>query len=210
MSQNQNDSFDLTDPLGIWRTFRDSNMDAWAKAMANLVNTDAFARSLGAYLDTYLATSAPLQKAVADYMERYLASVNMPSRAEVTTLAQRLTNIEMRLDDMDAKTDQILQALRAQPPVIVEMMDEQMRRAPGANGAASEEQLEAQLKALDDKTEQLLHLIQTMQGGPVPPPKPTPPRNRKPKPPVPVDESPASPEDIAQDKGVEGFQEASS
>jgi hypothetical protein len=29
----------------------------------------------------------------------------MPSRADFVSLAQRLTNIEMRLDDLDAKLD---------------------------------------------------------------------------------------------------------
>ena len=32
----------------------------------------------------------------------------MPTRTDLLTLAERVTNIEMRLDDMDAKLDQIL------------------------------------------------------------------------------------------------------
>ncbi|MCG8349825.1 MAG: hypothetical protein MI924_18830 [Chloroflexales bacterium] len=210
MSKNQFDNFDMTDPLGIWRAFRDTNMDAWAKAMANLVSTEAFAQSLGAYLDTYFATSAPMQRAVEQYMERSLSSLNMPSRVEVISLASRMTNIEMRLDDLEAKTDQILHALRAQPPVIVEMMEEHVSRAAATNGAANDENLETHLQALDEKTERLLKMVQTLQGVPQPPAKPAPPRTRKPKPPTPVDETPASPEDIAQDKGVEGFEEAAS
>jgi hypothetical protein len=46
-------------------------------------------------------------------MEAYLAQANMPSRAEVISLAQRLTSVEMRLDDMDARLDEILGAVRA-------------------------------------------------------------------------------------------------
>jgi seryl-tRNA synthetase len=92
---------------------RDANLDAWAKGMATMVNTEAFAKSLGIQLDTMLAASAPMQKMVAQYMETSLAQAGMPSRAEVISLAQRMTNIEMRLDDMDARLDDILLAVRS-------------------------------------------------------------------------------------------------
>ena len=37
-------------------------------------------------------------------MTQTLANLNLPSRDDVTRLAERLTNIEMRLDDLDAQT----------------------------------------------------------------------------------------------------------
>jgi hypothetical protein len=37
----------------------------------------------------------------------------MPSRTDIISLAQRITNIEMRLDDMDARLDEILFAVRS-------------------------------------------------------------------------------------------------
>jgi polyhydroxyalkanoic acid synthase PhaR subunit len=113
MSQNPPDGFDPNDPLGAWRSIRDANLDAWAKGMASLVNTESFAKSLGMQLDSMLAASAPMQKAMQEYMERYLAQVNMPSRGEVVSLASRLTNIELRLDDMQAQLDELLAAVRA-------------------------------------------------------------------------------------------------
>jgi len=113
MSSNQNEGFDFTDPVGTWRTIRDANLDAWAKGMATLVNTETFSKALGLQLDTMLAASAPVQKTMNQYMEAYLGQANLPSRAEVISLARRMTNIEMRLDDMDARLDEILFALRA-------------------------------------------------------------------------------------------------
>lgn len=113
MSQNPNDGFDPNDPMGTWRTIRDANLDAWAKSMAAFTNTDTFAKAIGMQLDSLLATTAPVQKAVHDYMDSYLAQVNMPSRGEVVSLASRLTSIELRLDDMQAQLDDILAALRA-------------------------------------------------------------------------------------------------
>jgi hypothetical protein len=111
MSQNSNDGFDPNDPLSTWRTIRDANLDAWAKGMAAFTGTDTFAKAIGMQLDTLLASSAPVKQAVNDYMESYLAQVNMPSRSEVVSLAGRLTNIELRLDDMQSQLDQILAAL---------------------------------------------------------------------------------------------------
>lgn len=112
MSQNAADGFDPNDPFGTWRTIRDANLDAWAKGMTSLVNTEAFAKAIGVQLDSMLAASAPVQKVVQQYMETYLAKVNMPSRNEVVSLAQRLTNIELRLDDLQAQLDEVLSALR--------------------------------------------------------------------------------------------------
>lgn len=113
MSQNATGGFDPNDPLGTWRTIRDANLDAWAKGMTSLVNTEVFSKAIGMQLDTLLAASAPAQKAVQQYMETYLAQVNMPSRAEVVSLAARMTNIELRLDDMQAQLDDVLSAIRA-------------------------------------------------------------------------------------------------
>ncbi len=112
MSQNPTEGFDPNDPFGAWRSIRDANLDAWAKGMVSLVNTEAFAKAIGLQLDTMLAASAPIKQAVQQYMEAYLAQVNMPSRGEVVSLAQRLTNIELRLDDMQATLDELLAAVR--------------------------------------------------------------------------------------------------
>jgi hypothetical protein len=47
-------------------------------------------------------------------MLRVLEQLSMPSRADFISLAARATNIEMRLDDMDAKLDRI-EALLTKP-----------------------------------------------------------------------------------------------
>jgi len=37
----------------------------------------------------------------------------LPTRREVLSIAERMTNIEMRLDDVEAKIDQLLDLLKA-------------------------------------------------------------------------------------------------
>jgi polyhydroxyalkanoic acid synthase PhaR subunit len=97
--------FDPFDPFGAWRTTRDTYVEAWSKAMIDLVSTEAFSDAMGRSLDAYLTMSAPVRRVLETTMEQVLAQLNMPSRAEVVSLAERLTNIEMRLDDLDARFD---------------------------------------------------------------------------------------------------------
>ena len=95
------------DPMEAFRGLRDSYLDAWAKAMVETVNTDAYASASGMMLDTYLSASSPFRAAVEKAMLHVLEQLSMPSRADFVALADRATNIEMRLDDMDAKLDRI-------------------------------------------------------------------------------------------------------
>jgi hypothetical protein len=95
------------DPMNAFRDVRDTYLDAWAKAMVDTVNTDAYAQTTGMMLDTYLSASSPFREAVEKAMLRVLEQLSMPSRADFIGLAERATNIEMRLDDMDAKLDRI-------------------------------------------------------------------------------------------------------
>lgn len=96
------------DPLSFWRTSQDATLDAWSKAMIDLVNTEAYSEATARLLDSYLSVSAPMRKLLSQTMAQVLTQFNMPTEAEVTGLAERLTNIEMRLDDLDARLDTIV------------------------------------------------------------------------------------------------------
>lgn len=105
-------------PMEPWRGMRDAYLEAWAKTMVDAVNTEAYAQATGTMLDTYLTMSAPFREAIEKAMLKALEQLSMPSRADLTGLAQRLTNIEMRLDDMDAKLDLITRSLTGAPQEI--------------------------------------------------------------------------------------------
>jgi hypothetical protein len=100
---DKNDTFNPFDPTGMFKTMRDSNMDAWSKMMIQLVSTDAYAQATATLLDAWLTSSAPFRKVFETTMTQALVNCNMPTRTDVTRLAERLTNIELRLDDLDAK-----------------------------------------------------------------------------------------------------------
>lgn len=84
---------------------RDATLEAWSKAMVEAVNTEAYASATGAMLDASLSASAPFREAVQKSMVQTLQMLNLPTRADFEGLAERMTHIEMRLDDIDAKLD---------------------------------------------------------------------------------------------------------
>jgi len=95
------------DPMESFREVRDNYLDSWAKVMIDVVNTDAYARASGTMLETCLSMSAPFRTALEKAMLQTLQQLSMPSRNDFITLAQRVTNVEMKLDDLDAKLDRI-------------------------------------------------------------------------------------------------------
>ena len=103
-----NVDFNPLDPTVMLKGVRYANMSAMAKMMVDFVNTDAYAESTGAMLDAWLTSSGPFRKVMENCMSQSLAQLNLPSRDDVSRLAERLTNIEMRLDDLDAKLDDTL------------------------------------------------------------------------------------------------------
>ena len=96
------------DPLESFRGLRDIYLDTMAKAMVEAVNTESYAKASGAMLDTTLTLSAPLREGLEKSMLQVLEQLSLPSRQDIVALAERFTNLEMRLDDMDAKLDRIL------------------------------------------------------------------------------------------------------
>ena len=107
---NDPNSVNPFDPFGTWRTARDAYVETWSKAMLDLVNTEAYADATSRMLDSYLSVSGPIRKLLETSMTQVLSQFNMPSRNEIISLAERLTNIEMRLDDLDAKLDEMARA----------------------------------------------------------------------------------------------------
>jgi hypothetical protein len=108
MAEDQAGGSKPFDPLESFRGLRDIYLDTMAKAMVEAVNTESYAKASGAMLDTTLTMSAPLREGLEKSMLQVLEQLSLPSRQDIVALAERFTNLEMRLDDMDAKLDRIL------------------------------------------------------------------------------------------------------
>jgi hypothetical protein len=99
--------------LKTWKSMRDTSLESWSKMMIDIVNSEDYSQTTGQWLDTYLTLSQPFRRIIDMMMTQVLTGLNMPMRTDVTSLAERLTNIETRLDDQDAKLDDILSAIKA-------------------------------------------------------------------------------------------------
>jgi len=120
------DQSETTNPLDpfesmntLWETnlknlksMRDTSLESWSKMMIDMVNSDEYNQATGQWLDTYLTMSQPMKRIIDMTMTQVLTGLNMPMRSDVTSLAERLTNIEMRMDDQDAKLDDILHTMQ--------------------------------------------------------------------------------------------------
>ena len=108
MSEDQTGSSKPFDPLEPFRVMRDAYLDGMAKAMVEAVNTEAYAQATGAVLENSLTLSAPFREATEKSMLQVLAATLAAVSAGLhLRWPIDFTNLEMRLDDMDAKLDRI-------------------------------------------------------------------------------------------------------
>jgi hypothetical protein len=103
------------DPWDAFRQMRDAYLKSMAPLMAGMVNTEEYAQATGALLSMYLETMSPVRAWMERVMPHVLAFSGMPSRQEVISLAGRMTNIEMQLDDIAAALGEIRQQLTWSP-----------------------------------------------------------------------------------------------
>jgi hypothetical protein len=97
------------DPFEAFHKMRETYLEGMSKVMIDAVNSEEYAQSTGALLNNYLTLLAPFREALDKSMLMALEQFSLPSRQQVTALAERFTNLEMRLDDLDAKLDRIVE-----------------------------------------------------------------------------------------------------
>jgi hypothetical protein len=115
MSEDPTGSSKPPDPFEQFRSMRDAYLDSMAKLMVEAVNTEGYAQATGAVLENSLTISAPFREAMEKSMLQVLQQLSMPSRQDFAALADRFTNLEMRLDEIDAKLDRIEKQTHAAP-----------------------------------------------------------------------------------------------
>lgn len=94
-------------PLDKLREVRDSALEEMAKATLAWTSSDAYQAMNAAVSKPALLAAAVFRKASDAAMADLLAALNIPSRADVLALSQRLTRIEMALDDVGAGLDEM-------------------------------------------------------------------------------------------------------
>jgi len=108
------------DPFEPFREMRDAYLDAMSKTMVDTVNSEAYAKATGAMLDWSLTATEPFRQTMEKAILQAMQQLSLPSRQDLGSLAERFTNLELRVDDLDAKLDRVLSLLaapRSTPPV---------------------------------------------------------------------------------------------
>lgn len=85
------------DLMRLWREWLKESERQFNTFLNETMESDSFARSAGGYIEAY----ASFQRLMAQGMERYLSFMNMPSRADVSSLAETLRTIEARLSRIE-------------------------------------------------------------------------------------------------------------
>lgn len=101
------------DLMAQWKSFLDQWIAAWSKALEQAMGTEAFAAALGRHLEQWLALQAPVRRATAEMSEAALAAAGMPSRAEVTGIARRISELDDRLEGLEDKLGIVIARLEA-------------------------------------------------------------------------------------------------
>lgn len=111
MSTENNEKANV-DPFAPIVQFSDLWMKSWADVLSQTVANQSFAESMGGQLEGFMEATKLMRQQVKVSMEQALEQANMPSREQVINLAERVTHIEMVIDDIEIKVDESLDILR--------------------------------------------------------------------------------------------------
>jgi hypothetical protein len=100
------------DPFAQMLQFYDEWSKNWASALSQMVSSKPVADSMAQQMEANLSAMGLMRSQMSEMMAQTLQQMNMPSRQEVLSMSERMTQIEMRLDDMEAKMDEALDLLR--------------------------------------------------------------------------------------------------
>ena len=99
------------DLMSQWKQFLDQSIEAWSKALGQVMNTEGFAQAMGKSLDQWLTSYAPAKKVADQSIDAALQALNLPTRAQVSSLAKQIMDLEERLDRLDDSIASVLRRL---------------------------------------------------------------------------------------------------
>jgi len=102
----------MIDPFAQMFQFYDNFQKSWSGVASETVSSKGFAESMGQQLESSLDTMTLFRNQFGDMMEQYLQQMSLPTRKDVVSLGKRLTQLEMTMDDLDAKLDVVLDLLK--------------------------------------------------------------------------------------------------
>jgi hypothetical protein len=101
---------ETTNPLDTWRQFITDSERQWNGFFKEVLGTDGFSSSM----NTWVEASLTVQRMIADNMERYYTTFNIPTHNDLVALGERMKAIEetlARLESALAQTNPKLAAV---------------------------------------------------------------------------------------------------
>ena len=114
------------DVVQLWRDWLTQSERQINTFFSEAMGQDTSARSMAGFMEAYAA----LQRLLADVMQRYLAFVNLPSRADVVGLGETLRSIEDRLSRIEETLQIAAEAVDAHPRSAPEPEPARTRQPP--------------------------------------------------------------------------------
>jgi hypothetical protein len=81
------------DPFAMWREWVSQSERQWNTFLTQAMGSESYSQSVGRFMEFYVAA----QKQLGESMGRYLTALNLPTRADLLGLGDRLAAIETRL-----------------------------------------------------------------------------------------------------------------
>lgn len=96
-----------SDPLAPWRDL----VNQWEKGINTLANTTMGSDQFSGSVNTAMNLSLRMQQKMGEVMATYLTTLNLPSKADITAVSERLASIEARLDQIASLAEKAVRAM---------------------------------------------------------------------------------------------------
>jgi polyhydroxyalkanoic acid synthase PhaR subunit len=93
----------MPDPMAFWSEMYRQAEQSWGKVFEQSMGTESYAQMVGQSLEAYVT----FQKSLRDSMNRYLETMNLPSRDDFSRVAAQIVALEAKVDAVDEKLDDI-------------------------------------------------------------------------------------------------------
>jgi SMC interacting uncharacterized protein involved in chromosome segregation len=91
------------DPVAVWQNM----IGEMEKGFNSFANQAMASPEFSKVMNQVGGATAGAQKQLGDLMEKYLVSMNLPSRAQMVSMAERLQSIEGQLNEIKAMLHQV-------------------------------------------------------------------------------------------------------
>lgn len=130
------------DPLALWRDM----LSKWETGFNEVANRNMGSPEFSRFMNQAMGMSVRMQHGVGELMGRYLTAMNMPSRADIAALGERLQSIEEQIARLTAAIEHVAIERSGEPTPLVgppRTKRPQALNGPSAHGVETRASAEA-------------------------------------------------------------------